>query len=40
MLYLGWVGGTTLASIPLFTLAGVLSIFIVLDEGKQTVREV
>jgi hypothetical protein len=41
MLYLGWWGGgTTYASIPLFTLAGFLSIFIALDEGKQQVREV
>jgi hypothetical protein len=40
MLYLGWWGGGTVAaSIPLFALAGFLSVFIALDEGKQTVRE-
>jgi hypothetical protein len=41
MLYLGWWGGGTVAaSIPLFALAGFLSVFIVLDEAKNTVREV
>lgn len=40
MLYLGWFGGGTVyASIPNFALAGVLSIIIVLTEGKDTVRE-
>jgi len=40
MLYLGWFGGGTVyASIPEFALAGFLSILIILDEGKSTVRE-
>lgn len=41
MLYIGWYqGGTAVAAIPEFTLAGFLSILIIIDEAKQTTREV
>jgi hypothetical protein len=41
MLYLGWWGGgNVLTSIPEFALAGFLSIFIIIDESKPTIREV
>ena len=41
MVYLGWFGGgTAYASIPEFALAGFLSVFIAIQEGKETTREV
>jgi hypothetical protein len=41
MLYLGWFGGgTAYASIPEFALAGFLSVFIAIQEGKEVTREV
>lgn len=40
MLALGWMGGTIYASLPMFGLAGFLSILIVVQEGKETVREI
>lgn len=41
MLAIGWFGGGTVyASIPLFSLAGVLSIIVVLYEGKETVGSI
>lgn len=40
MLALGWWGGgTATASLPLFSLAGFLSVVVAIDESKQTVRE-
>ncbi len=39
MLAIGWWCGSAVSSVPLFALAGFLSIIVAIDESKQTVRE-